>query len=101
MKVVGVLLVFALLVVPAATAEHLTHRPFLAMLLSVSISLVSTLGGLVLAFVGHWPASFYIVSLTSLFYFASLGIRAIYFPRRYREPAHPSREVFPDVPKSV
>ena len=101
MKVVGVLLVFALLVVPAAAAEHLTHRPLSAMLLSVSISLISTLGGLVLAFVGHWPASFYIVSLTSLFYFASLGIRAIYFPRRYREPSHPSREVFPDVPKII
>ncbi len=97
MKVVGVLLVFALLVVPAATAEHLTHRPRSAILLSVLISLVSTLGGLILAFVGHWPASFYIVSLTSLFYFVSLGIHAIYFPRRYREPSHPSREVFPDV----
>jgi len=101
MKVVGVLLVFALLVVPAAAAEHLTHRPFSAILLSIAISLVSTLGGLVLAFIGHWPASFYIVSLTSLFYFASLGIRAIYYPRRYREPSHPSREVFPDVPKSI
>ncbi len=101
MKVVGVLLVFALLVVPAAAAEHLTHRPLPAMLLSVLISLISTLGGLVLAFIGHWPASFYIVGLTSLFYFASLGIRAIYFPRRYREPSHPSREVFPDMPKII
>jgi zinc/manganese transport system permease protein len=101
MKVVGVLLVFALLVVPAAAAEHLTHRPLAAMLLSVLISLISTLGGLVLAFIGHWPASFYIVSLTSLFYFASLGIRAKYFPRRYREPSHPSREVFPDLPKII
>ncbi len=95
MKVVGVLLVFALLVVPASAAEHLTHRPFSAILLSVSISLISTLGGLVLAFVGHWPASFYIVSLTSLFYFASLGLRAILLPHRYKEPSHPGREVFP------
>ena len=98
MKVVGVLLVFALLVVPAAAAEHLTHRPISSLLLSVLISLVSTLGGLALAFIGHWPASFYIVSLTSLFYFASLGIRAIYFPRRYLEPSHPSREVLPPAP---
>ena len=98
MKVVGVLLVFALLVVPAAAAEHLAHRPFSAIILSISISLVSCWGGLVLAFVGHWPASFYIVSLTSFFYFVSLGLRAILFPRRYKEPAHPSREVFPEVP---
>ena len=98
MKVVGVLLVFALLVVPAAAAEHLTHRPLSAIILSVSISLISTLGGLVLAFVGHWPASFYIVSLTSLFYFTSLGIRAIHSPHRRHELSHPSREVFPPAP---
>ena len=95
MKVVGVLLVFALLVVPAATVERLTHRPLVAIALSVSISLISTLGGLTLAFTGHWPASFYIVSLTSLFYFTSLGIQAIHSPHRHHELSHPSREVFP------
>lgn len=94
-KVVGVLLVFALLVVPAAAAEHLTHRPLAALLLGVLISLVCTWGGLALAFVGHWPVSFYIVSLTSLFYFASLAIHAVRFPGRYREPPHPGREVLP------
>ncbi len=99
MKVVGVLLVFALLVVPAAAAEHLTHRPFQAILLSVSISLVSCWGGLILAFVGHWPASFYIVGLTSLFYFVSLGLRALLSPRHYKEPSHPSREVYSETPK--
>jgi zinc/manganese transport system permease protein len=93
MRVVGVLLVFALMVVPAAAAEHLTHRPMLAIVLAVGISLVSTLGGLVLAFVGHWPASFYIVGLTSLFYVAALGIHALGFPHYRREPPHPSREV--------
>ncbi|HVN16944.1 MAG TPA: metal ABC transporter permease [Anaerolineales bacterium] len=94
-KVVGVLLVFALLVVPAAAAEHLTHRPLLAILLSILFGLLSTLGGLILAFIGRWPASFYIVSLTSLFYFVSLGIDWIRVPHRYREMPHPSREVLP------
>jgi len=94
-KVVGVLLVFALLVVPAAAAEHLTHRPWLAITLSILISLMATLGGLILAFIGHWPVSFYIVSLTSLFYFISLSIHALRFPRHYRELPHPSREVLP------
>ena len=94
-KVVGVLLVFALLVVPAAAAEHLTHRPWLAISISVLISLLATLGGLILAFVGHWPVSFYIVSLTSLFYFIALIVHAVRYPRRYRELPHPSREVFP------
>lgn len=95
MKVVGVLLVFALLVVPAAAAERLTHRPLTAIALSVSISLFCTLGGLVLAFIGHWPASFYIVSLTSLFYFTALAIQAIRSPGRHQELSHPSHEVFP------
>jgi zinc/manganese transport system permease protein len=94
-KVVGVLLVFALLIVPAAAAEHVTHRPLFAIGLSISISLTSTLGGLTLAFIGHWPASFYIVSLTSSFYFISLGIQALRVPRRYRELPHPSRETLP------
>lgn len=98
MKVVGVLLVFALLVVPAAAAEHLTYQPLLAIVLAVLISLASTWGGLILAFIGHWPASFFIVSLTSLFYFASLGFRALRTPHLYQEPPHPSREILPPAP---
>jgi zinc/manganese transport system permease protein len=94
-KVIGVLLVFALLVVPAAAAEHLTHRPWLAITISISISLVATIAGLTFAFIGHWPASFYIVSLTSMFYFIALIVHAVRSPRRYRELPHPSREVLP------
>ena len=94
-KVVGVLLVFALLVVPAAAAEHLTHRPWLAITISILISLIATIAGLAFAFIGHWPASFYIVSLTSLFYFMALIVHAVRSPRRFRELPHPSREVLP------
>jgi zinc/manganese transport system permease protein len=67
-QVVGVLLVFALAVVPAATAEHLTHRPMSMLGLAVVFSLVATWGGLALAFVANAPASFFIVSLASLLY---------------------------------
>lgn len=94
-QVVGVLLAFALLVVPSAAAEHLSNRPGMAITLAVLISLLSTWGGLVLAFVGHWPVSFYVVSLTSLSYFISLGVGALRLPRRHREPPHPSREMLP------
>jgi len=52
-QVVGVLLVFALLVAPAATAERLTHRPFSAIVLAVALGLFFTWGGLILAFIGH------------------------------------------------
>ena len=81
MQVVGVLLVFALLIVPAAAAEKLTHSPLAAIGWSVLISLVSTWGGLILAFIGHWPASFYIVSMSCGIYFLS------FIPSRL----HPSR----------
>jgi len=92
-QVVGVLLVFALLIVPAASAELISYRPLTTILLAIGISLSSTWAGLVLAFVGHWPASFYIVAITSLFYFAARVIRHFRTPRGYREPPHPSREV--------
>jgi zinc/manganese transport system permease protein len=94
-KVLGVLLAFALLVVPAAAAEQLAHRPGAAISLAVLIGLVSVWGGLFLSFVGHWPVSFFIVSLTSLFFFASLAVRKLRYPGRYREPPHPSREMLP------
>src|SRR5437660_1155887 len=58
--VIGVLLVFSLLIAPAAAAERLTHRPLTAIFLSVILGLTFTWGGLILAFVGtgnHLPVS--------------------------------------------
>lgn len=92
-QVVGVLLVFTLLVMPAAAAEYLTNRPPLAIGLSVSISLVCTWGGLLLAFIGHAPVSFYIVSLSALFYAGARVSHAWRSPQRYHELPHPGREV--------
>jgi zinc/manganese transport system permease protein len=94
-QVVGVLLIFTLLVVPAASAELLTRSPFATILLAVAFSLFSTWTGLALAFIGHAPVSFYIVALSSLFYFTARAIRHFRAPRRYRELPHPSREVLP------
>jgi zinc/manganese transport system permease protein len=72
--VVGVLLVFALLVAPAAAAMRLTHRPGLALLLALLLALACTWGGLLLAFVGpgqQFPVGFYIATLASLCYFGA------------------------------
>jgi zinc/manganese transport system permease protein len=93
--VIGVLLVFALLIAPAASAEHLTHRPLTAIILSVILGLTFTWGGLILAFVGtgrHLPVSFYISAMAALTYFASMLIARFRLPRRYRELPHPNRE---------
>ncbi|HTJ58992.1 MAG TPA: metal ABC transporter permease [Devosiaceae bacterium] len=71
MQIVGVLLVFALMVAPAAISLHLTRRVatgiVLAMVLAVLIAWIS----LVLAYVTDWPTSFWITALGGLGYFAS------------------------------
>jgi zinc/manganese transport system permease protein len=91
-QVVGVLLVFALLVAPAATAERLTHRPLTTIMLAMVLSLLFTWSGLLLAFVTRFPVSFYIAALAACAYFASLLISRVLTPRRYKERPHPNRE---------
>jgi len=93
--VIGVLLVFSLLIAPAATAERLTRRPLTAITLSVVLALSFSWGGLILAFVGtgrHLPVSFYISALAALSYFLSLLVSRAHSPRGYRALPHPSRE---------
>lgn len=62
-QIVGVLLIFALLVTPAAIAERLVLRPSVAILLSVVLSLLFTWGGLVLAYYLPYSLGFFITSL--------------------------------------
>lgn len=62
-QVVGVLLIFSLLVTPAAVADRLTSRPATAMLVSVLTALACTLLGLAIAFYLTPPVSFFITSL--------------------------------------
>jgi zinc/manganese transport system permease protein len=64
MQVVGVLLVLTLVITPAAAAVRLTTRPALALMLSVVIAVGATEGGILLALVKDWPASFYISALS-------------------------------------
>ena len=62
-QIVGVLLVFALLVTPAAIAERLATRPASALLLSVLLALLFTWGGLVIAYYLPYPLGFFITTL--------------------------------------
>ena len=84
-QVVGVLLVFALLIAPAATAECVTHRPHTSIALSIVVGLGCVWGGLFLAFFGPWkqlPVSFYISVLAALSYFVALAVGRLRSPRR-------------------
>ena len=70
-QAVGALLIFALLVTPAATAQRLTARPWAAMALSAAFALCSVWGGLVLAYYVNLPPSFFVVALASALYLAA------------------------------
>ena len=63
-QITGALLVFALLVTPAATAHQITARPGLGIALSVAFALVVTWLGLALAYFSIYPVGFYVTSLS-------------------------------------
>lgn len=71
-QVVGVLLVFALMVGPAAAAQNLCARLGWAVALSVVLALAETWLGIALAYWTDWPVTFWIVMLSCLGYGSSL-----------------------------
>ena len=62
-QITGVLLVFALLVTPAATAQQVTARPLPGLALSVGLALAVTWLGLALAYFSIYPVGFWVTSL--------------------------------------
>ncbi len=65
---VGTLLIFALVVTPAATANILTGTPFRSMVVAGLLCLASIWGGLVISAMFPAPPSFIIVTLSTLFW---------------------------------
>jgi zinc/manganese transport system permease protein len=62
-QVVGVLLIFALIVTPAAIAVRFTSRPLVAIVTGVLLALAFTWAGLSIAYYSPHPVSFFITSL--------------------------------------
>ena len=62
-QVVGVLLIFALIVTPAAIAVRFTCRPAIAITTGIALALAFTWLGLAIAFYSPHPVSFFITSL--------------------------------------
>lgn len=75
-QVVGILLVFALMVGPAAAAQRLGSRLGWGLALAVLLAVVETWGGVTLAYATDWPTTFWIVLLSCLVYFASFSKRS-------------------------
>ncbi|MBS1879051.1 MAG: metal ABC transporter permease [Actinobacteria bacterium] len=74
-EITGALLVFALLVTPAATAQQLTARPGLGIALSVALALLVTWVGLTIAYFSPYPVGFWVTSLSFGLYLAvRLGV---------------------------
>lgn len=71
-QIVGVLLVFTLMVGPAAAAQHLTTGIGMGVMLSASLALAEAWLGISLAFYTDWPCSFWIAALSALVYFATI-----------------------------
>lgn len=71
-QVVGVLLVFALMVGPAAASLRLVVRVPWGVGLAVLLALAETWVGIALAYVTDWPPTFWIVLLSCSVYFLSL-----------------------------
>jgi zinc/manganese transport system permease protein len=83
-QVVGVLLIFSLMVTPAAIAQRLAKRPWRALVLSVIISLASTWLGLTVAFYEPYPVSFFITTIVFILYllvrFSQARIKTVHSP---------------------
>ena len=76
-QVTGSLLVFALLVAPAAAAARLTARPALGLVLSVLIALAVTWVGEGIAYFSPYPIGFWVTSLAFVVFLLSAGCRLV------------------------
>jgi zinc/manganese transport system permease protein len=72
-QIVGALLVFTLMTIPAASARYLTQSIFKMILYSAGIAVLGVWLGLILGFYVGGPVSFYITISEGLFYFAALS----------------------------
>jgi len=78
-QIVGALLLFTLLVGPAATASRIFHRPAWALLLACGLGVVYIWFSIIMAFEfqdGSWPVSFYLATISF----------AVYLPVRLLSP---------------
>jgi len=88
--VVGALLMFSLMIGPAAAARSLTARPVLAMTLSVVIALVTVWTGIVASYQSNWPLGFFVGILGAAFFLAGRAYAAIRRDRTERSSDRPA-----------
>lgn len=75
--IVGALLCFSLLVVPAAASTYITSNPKWVIILSLIFSIVSVWISLILAYYSGWPIGFFVSLIGGIVYFCSRTINKI------------------------
>jgi zinc/manganese transport system permease protein len=82
-QITGALLVFALLVVPAATAQAISARPGMSAALAVGFAVLTTWLGLAIAYFTDYPIGF---TVTTVAFASYLGVRVVRgrAPHRFR-----------------
>jgi zinc/manganese transport system permease protein len=76
-QITGVLLVFALLVAPPATAQLITPRIGASLVLTVTLGVLITWVGLALAYFYNYPVGFYITTVAFAVYVLVRVVRAL------------------------
>ncbi len=71
-QIVGVLLVFSLMVAPAATAQRLTSRFWPGLLGAAALAVGEAWAGIVCAWYTDWPSSFWITAIGGALYAAAV-----------------------------
>ena len=75
--VVGALLMFSLMIGPAAAARSVTARPGVALALSIAIALVTVWISIALSYRTNWPLGFFVGVAGAAFYLLGLGARSL------------------------
>ena len=76
-QVVGVLLIFALIVAPAAIAERFTTRPSRGVLLAAVLAVLFTWAGLTIAYYLPYPVGFFITTIAFWSYILARVLSAV------------------------
>jgi zinc/manganese transport system permease protein len=84
---VGALLIFALLIAPAAIAQRLVKRPYAALFLAALLALLFTWAGLLIAFYLPYPVSFVISAVAFTLYLAIVAMQQLLTQRRGAPPS--------------
>ena len=76
-QIVGVLLIFALLVTPAAIAQYVTTRPGVAVTVAIILALIFTWIGLAVGYFTPYPVGFFITTFAFGTYLLVRGVRLV------------------------